>query len=148
MDSVLQLASACKLKHCSACRKQLDNCTEQRKLYSNSSKLVLLVLLDRYVYTLKVVSQVKKSHACFPKTVSSAGGLEPSKWMLGASPTCYMVREDRNYTSIVGVFMMCNSRSGSLANKIGCRNSLTPRDLKNHHFGLLSVNYTGAVKYF
>ena len=50
-----------------------------------------------------------------------------------------MVREIRDYTSIVRLFVMHNSSSGSLTNKIGCRNSLTPGDLKNHRFGLLSV---------
>ena len=58
-----------------------------------------------------------------------------------------MVREDHDYTSIVRLFVMQNSRSGSLTNKTGCRNSLTSRDLKNHRFGLLSVNYTGAVNF-
>ena len=66
---------------------------------------------------------------------------------LASSARC-MVRENRDYTSIVRLCVMQNSRSGSLTNKIGCKNSLTPRDLKNHHFGLLSVNYTGAVKIF
>ena len=37
-----------------------------------------------------------------------------------------MVRENHDYTSIVRLFVMHNSRSGSLTNKIGCRNSLTP----------------------
>ena len=65
-----------------------------------------------------------------------------------ASPARCMVRENQDYTSIVHLFVMRNSRSGSLTNKIGCRNSLTPGDLKNHRFGLLSVNYKGAVKFF
>ena len=64
-----------------------------------------------------------------------------------ASPARCMVRENREHTSIVRLFVMHNSTSGSLTNKIGCRNSLTPGDLKNHRFGLLSVNYTGAVKF-
>ena len=51
-------------------------------------------------------------------------------------------------TSIVRLFVIHNSRSGSLSNKIGCRNNLTHRDLKIYHYGLLSVNYTGAVIFF
>ena len=65
-----------------------------------------------------------------------------------ASPARCMVRENHDYTSVVRLFVISNSRSGSLTNKIGCRNSLTPGDLKNHCFGLLSVNYKGAVKFF
>ena len=65
-----------------------------------------------------------------------------------ASPARCIVRENRDYTSIVRLFVMHNSRSGSLTIKIGCRNSLTPGDLKNHRICLLSVNYTGAVKFF
>ena len=65
-----------------------------------------------------------------------------------ASPVHCMVREDRDYISIVRLFVVQNSRFGSLTNKIGCRNSLTPRDLKNQRFGLLFVNYMGAVKFF
>ena len=65
-----------------------------------------------------------------------------------ASPAHCMVRENRDYTSIVRLFVMHNSMSGSLTNKIGCKNSLTPGDLKNHRFGLLSVNYTEVVKFF
>ena len=87
----------------------------------------------------------------FLKDLRSAGGVEPvarRSFRNGlASPSCYMVREDRDYTLIVRLFVMHNSRSGSLTNRNGCRNSLTPRDLKNHCFGLLSVNYTGAVKF-
>ena len=63
-------------------------------------------------------------------------------------PARCMMRENRDYTSIVPLFVMQNSGSGSLTNKIGCKNSLTPWDLKNHRFCLLSVNYTGAVKFF
>ena len=59
-----------------------------------------------------------------------------------------MVKEDRDYTSIVRLFVMPISSSGSLTNKFGCSNSLTSRDLKNHRFGLLSVIYMGAVKFF
>ena len=46
-----------------------------------------------------------------------------------------MVTEDRDYTSIVRLFVMKNSMSGSLTS---CRNSLTPRDFKNHSSGLHS----------
>ena len=64
-----------------------------------------------------------------------------------ASPARCMVKENHNYTSVCSMFICDdNSRSGGLTNKFGCRNSLTPRDLKNHRFGLLSVNYMGAVK--
>ena len=56
-----------------------------------------------------------------------------------ASPARFMVREDRDYTLIVRLFVMHNYRSQILTNKISCRNNLTPRDFKNFRFGLLSV---------
>ena len=65
-----------------------------------------------------------------------------------SSPAHCMVREDSDYTLIVRSFVMDNFRSGSLTDKFGCRNSLTSRDIKNCHFGLLSVNYMGAMKFF
>ena len=50
-----------------------------------------------------------------------------------------MLREDGNFKSIVRLSVMHNSRYGCLTNKIGA--GIAPRDLKNHRFGLLSVNY-------
>ena len=92
----------------------------------------------------KEMSFKKSVRLLFPQTYELSGSCRNGL----ASPVRCMVRENRDYTSIVRLFVMKNSRCGSLTNKFGCRNSLTPRDLKNHGFCLLSVNYTGAVKFF